>query len=122
MSNLDLAGRHILLAEDDYLVAESLSALLQCLGVTILGPAATTDRALELLAQAERVDFAMVDINLRGAVGFAVADALCARGVRFAFTTGYGASAIPERYRHAAVLQKPFDEADIAKALLALTI
>jgi DNA-binding NarL/FixJ family response regulator len=117
MSNLDLAGRHILLAEDDYMVAGSLCRLLECLGATIIGPAATAEHALALLAQADRVDFAMVDINLRGAASFAVADALRARGVRFAFATGYGTSAIPKRYRDAAVLQKPFDLAEMAKAV-----
>jgi CheY-like chemotaxis protein len=117
MSNLDLAGCYILVAEDDYMVAESLCTLLECLGATIIGPAATADRALALLARADRVDFAMVDIELRGTPAFAVADALRARGVRFAFATGHETSVIPERYRDAAVLQKPFDGAEIAKSV-----
>jgi CheY-like chemotaxis protein len=120
MSDLDLAGRSILVVEDDYLVARLLSELLEVWGATVIGPAATIELALALLAETERIDLAVVDVNLRGATGFAVADALLTRGVPFIFTTGYETSAIPERYHAVAVLQKPFRQAEIAKALQAL--
>jgi CheY-like chemotaxis protein len=120
MSDPDLTGRPILVVEDDYLVARLLCELLEVWGATIVGPAATIERALAVLAETERVELAVVDVNLRGATGFAVADALLARGVPFIFTTGYETSAIPERYHDITVLQKPFRQAEIAKALLAL--
>jgi hypothetical protein len=69
-----------------------------------------------LLAQTDRIDFAVVDVNLRGVPAFPVADALLARGVPFVFTTGYGTSMIPERYRYIGTFQKPFNAAAIAKA------
>jgi CheY-like chemotaxis protein len=122
MSNLDLTGRRILLVEDEYLVARSLCGLLESWGATILGPASTVERALGLSATADRIDFALVDINLRGVTAFPVADALLARGVPFVFTTGYGTSMIPEHYRDVAALQKPVTAAMLAKSLLILTI
>ena len=61
----------------------------------------------------------MLDINLQDDEVFPVADALVARGVPFAFTTGYEVRIVPERYRHAAVLHKPYDPPGILKALLA---
>jgi hypothetical protein len=75
-----------------------------------------------LSATADRIDFALVDINLRGVTAFPVADALLARGVPFVFTTGYGTSMIPEHYRDVAALQKPVTAAMLAKSLLILTI
>jgi DNA-binding response OmpR family regulator len=121
MSDLDLTGHRILLVEDEYLIARSLGVLLGIWGATVLGPASTIERALGLLAKTDGIDFALVDINLRGVAAFPVADALLARGVPFAFTTGYGTSMIPEHYRDVAALQKPFDAAALAKALLILT-
>ena len=120
MNDLDLTGRRVLVVEDEYLLARFLRELLEIWGATIFGPAATIEEALALLAQADRVDFAMLDVNLRGATAFAVADALRARGIPFIFTTGYTPSTIPERYRDAAVLRKPFSNAELARALLAL--
>jgi CheY-like chemotaxis protein len=120
MSDLELTGRVILLVEDEYLVARSLCRLLKTLGATILGPAATIEQAFGLLATTDRIDFSLIDVNLRGVTGFPIADALLARGVPFAFATGYGDSIVPERYREVAVLQKPFGAEMLAKALLAL--
>ena len=120
MSAPDLTGRRILLVEDEYLIARLLGQLLESWSATIVGPAATTERALALLAQMDRIDFAVVDVNLRGVPAFPVADALLARGVPFVLTTGYETSMIPERYRHVAVFQKPFNAAALAKALSGL--
>lgn len=122
MADIDLTGRHILLVEDDHLLAETLGEVLASWGATVLGPKPTTAQALAFLAQPDRVDLAVVDLNLRGATSFSVADALLGRGIPFAFTTGYGNLPIPEPYRHAAVLRKPFGKAELAKALLALSV
>jgi CheY-like chemotaxis protein len=120
MIDTDLTERRVLLVEDDYLLAKPLEELFEGRGATILGPAATTKKALALLAQNARVDAAVVDINLGGTMSFAVADALLALAVPFVFTTGYTASIIPERFRDAAVIQKPARPMDILDALTAL--
>ena len=121
MGELDLTGRCILLVEDEFLVARSVCRLLKYWRATVVGPAATIAQALELFAKGERIDFALVDINLRGVTAFPVADALVARGVRFVFMTGHERSMIPECYRGVAVLQKPFNSDALAKALTPLT-
>ena len=120
MSDPNLTGRCILLVEDEYMVAEPLAELLEVWGATILGPAPTLEQALGLLARTDQIDFALVDVNLRGIKAFPLADALLARGVPFVFTTGYGTSMIPEPYRDVAVVQKPFSKIALAKALLVL--
>jgi hypothetical protein len=72
---------------------------------------------LALLGSTEKIDYGLLDITLRGGTVFQVADALMARNVPFAFTTGSSTSIIPEGYRDAAVLQKPYDPVDVAKVL-----
>ncbi len=117
MADPDLSGLHILLAEDDFMIARSLRRVLEMWGATIVGPVATLASALTLVQEGERIDAAILDINLRQKMVFPVADALIARKVRFAFTTGYDTSIVPDRYREIPVLQKPFEPEDIVKAL-----
>jgi CheY-like chemotaxis protein len=117
MEDPDLTGRHILLVEDEHMVAKSLARLLDRWGTKIVGPAPTVEEALALLGSTEKIDYGLLDIALRGGTVFQVADALMARNVRFAFTTGSSTSIIPEGYRDAAVLQKPYDPIDVAKVL-----
>jgi CheY-like chemotaxis protein len=109
-------GRHILVIEDEHIVAEALSRCLRTCGAVIVGPAATVEQALNLLETAGQIDGALLDIDLRGIRAYAVADHLIARGVPFVFATGFETN-IPDRYRHVAVIQKPFDVAETAAAL-----
>jgi len=119
MGALELNERVVLVVEDEFLVARPLCRLLTAMGATILGPAATIEQALALLETTDRIDFSVIDINLRGIPAFPIADALIARGIGFAFATGYGDALIPERYRGVTVLQKPFGAAALSNALLA---
>jgi CheY-like chemotaxis protein len=111
-----LSGRRILVVEDEYFIADDLVVALRAAGAEIIGPASTWQEALSML-EATPPDLAILDINLRGENGFAVADALAARGLPFVFATGYDPSAIPERHAGRPVWQKPFDVNDIAAAL-----
>ncbi|WP_373866760.1 hypothetical protein [Methylobacterium oxalidis] len=84
-----LAGRHVLLVEDDYFIAFDMQRHFETSGAHVLGPAPSVREALALISGAARIDAAVLDINLRGEMAFAVADELAARGVPFLFTTGY---------------------------------
>jgi CheY-like chemotaxis protein len=121
MGALELNGRVVLVVEDEYLVARPLCRLLTAMGAKIVGPAATIAQALALLETTDRIDFGLLDINLRGVPAFPIADALIARGVRFAFATGYGDDLIPERYRGVTILQKPFGATSLSSALRTTT-
>ena len=114
-----LLGRKVLVVEDEFLIVDSLVELLESSGVEVVGPAASVEKALKLIAATPRIDGAMVDLNLRGEMSFPVADALQARGIPFAFTTGYDAAAIPARYADIARYQKPARAIEIVSALLA---
>lgn len=112
-----LAGCCILVVEDEYYLAEDLGRAARQRGAEVIGPAPTRDRACELLHRAERVDFAVLDINLRGETVYEVADALEVRGVPFVFATGYNPGTIPDRFGHVACWTKPVDPDDLLRAL-----
>lgn len=102
------AGLRILLVEDEAMVAMIIEDTLSDLGCEVVGPMSSLERALAAAQTAERIDGAFLDVNLRGELVYPVADALQARGVPFAFVTGYGEKGIDARYRGAPVLTKPF--------------
>jgi CheY-like chemotaxis protein len=102
------AGLRILLVEDEAMVAMIIEDTLNDLGCEILGPMSSIERALAAAQTTERIDGAFLDVNLRGELVYPVAEALEARGVPFAFVTGYGEQGIAERFRSAPVLTKPF--------------
>ena len=64
-SSDDLKGLDILLVEDLWAVGDALKQLLELLGASVSGPAATTAEAERLLAQ-RLPDVALVDVHLRG--------------------------------------------------------
>ncbi|MEQ8268431.1 MAG: PAS domain S-box protein [Parvibaculum sp.] len=106
----DLRGRRILLIEDEPLVAMDTEEQLRSAGCTIVGPAASVREARDLIAEAE-FDAALVDANLGGAPVGELAAALTRKGIPFAFATGYGREALPQGFREAPVLTKPFSRA-----------
>jgi CheY-like chemotaxis protein len=114
-----LRGRCVLVVEDDFLIASSLSEALDELGVRVLGPAASAQHALTLLEGEADVDAALLDVNLRGELSYPVADVLCARGVPFVFATGYDTHAIPARFADVPCRQKPFHPIEDIRRLLA---
>jgi hypothetical protein len=61
-----------------------------------------------MLAAVERLDGALLDVNLAGEQCFPIAATLGARGVPFAFLTGYGDDGLPAEYREVPRLIKPF--------------
>ena len=117
--NSNLNGLKVLVVEDEMLVSMLVEDMLADLGCQVVGPAAELDEALSLAESAD-IDLALLDVNLGGKPIFPVADRLKARGVPFAFASGYGEAGLSEDHRGAAVLQKPFREADLAKALRGL--
>jgi CheY-like chemotaxis protein len=111
-----LSSLKVLVVEDEALVSMLVEDMLTDLGCVVVGPAAEIEEALRLAGSAD-IDAALLDVNLGGRPIFPVADALKARGVPFAFASGYGEAGLSEDHRGAAVLQKPFREADLRRVL-----
>jgi len=102
-----LAGRHILIVEDNFNIAVGLARLFKAQGAEVIGPAPTVAEALALVANLERIDAAVLDINLRGKLAYPVVDALRDRGVPVVFMTGYDDETILQGYRDIPCLRKP---------------
>ena len=69
-----LQDRRILVVEDESLLMHELAVRLEDVGAVVLGPYASADRALEFLDSKQRIDLAILDLNLNGEPADAVAD------------------------------------------------
>jgi DNA-binding response OmpR family regulator len=106
----------VLVVEDEALLAMELEELLDGAGCTVVGPFSDVARALDA-AHRERIDVALLDMNLNGEMVYPLADELTRKGVPFLFVTGYGALDVPERFRSITRVAKPIDPADLANEL-----
>jgi len=109
----------VLIVEDDYFIAHDLAKVVEQAGLEIVGPVPTLSRALVALDQ-ERLDLAVLDINLDGDKVYEVADAMIGRSIPIMFVTGYDRASIPERYRTVPLCLKPIDTARILDVLRGL--
>ena len=116
MSNRELSNRKVLVVEDEMMIAMLIEDMLDELGCKLVGPATNVPRALELIGK-ERVEVAVLDLNLDGKDTYAIADALRQKNVPFIFATGYGSTGMRPEYGDRPVLQKPFQAKDLETAL-----
>ena|SRR5215217_3695654 len=116
----DIYGKTFLVVEDEYLVAVDIIEILGRAGADVLGPVSSLEAALDLVNSARSIDGAILDINLRGAEVYPVADVLGTRGVPYAFMTAYNHGDLPDRFRSVPYLQKPADPAAVLDLLQGL--
>ena len=112
-----LADHRVVVAEDEYFIARDIARALHALGAEVVGPMPTLDEVQGILAAGERLDAAILDINLNGEVVFPVMEALTARSIPVVFATGYDQAAVPAQYRDIPRWQKPFDPQALVQAL-----
>ena len=120
MASQPLAGRRVLIVEDRYLIASEMADEVRRLGAEVVGPSPDLARARDLIT-GERLDAALLDINLDGELVFPLADLLARRNVPFVFLTGYDEDVLPEAWHDRPKLTKPIDARDLRRALLAVT-
>lgn len=103
-----LAGTRVLVVEDELMLTMTLERILKGAGAEPVGPATTVAEAL-FLAGSERIDAAVLDVNVADEPVFPVADMLRAQGVPFIFATGYATdSVMPARHKDVPRLPKPY--------------
>ncbi len=102
-----LAGRRVLVAEDDPLIAAELHDVLSDHGAEVLGPVPTVRAAMAAI-KFETPDVAVLDVNLRDASSAPVVDLLRAAAVPVVLVTGYSRGLLDDIcLRDAPILSKP---------------
>ena len=111
-----LAGRRILVVEDEMLVLMETEDILADLGCDSVVSAATNEQALACI-QTQQFDAALLDLNLQGVRSYPVADLLAQRGIPFAFATGYGGEGLRAGDRSRPLVVKPFGVEQLSAVL-----
>ena len=115
---MTIAGKRILVVEDEFIVAAMIGDILKDEGAEVVGPAGTLAEGLAL-AQQQGLDGAVLDWNLGGEPGAPIAQALQSRGVPFVIATGYGA--VQDEFAGVLVLSKPYQPGALVAELARLT-
>jgi len=111
-----MAAKRILVVEDEFLIALDIAGVLEQAGLSVVGPASNVSDALSALER-EVVHGALLDAHLAGEPVARVADALKARGIPFAFVSGYGREQLPAAHRTMPLVKKPFTGRDLLAAI-----
>ena len=103
----------ILVVDDEILTAHSIEMAVQSRGWEVVGPVDQMEVALTAAGE-EKIDVAVLDLNVEGRLVWPVAAVLKDRGVPFLFLTGYHESQVvhPD-YEDAPTLGKPFIEREL---------
>jgi CheY-like chemotaxis protein len=121
MAKNPLAGRRVLLVEDESMIAMLLEDTLAEIGCEIAGTASRFDDAIEK-AKSLSFDVAILDVNLNGRKTYPIAEVVGERGLPFVFATGYGLDSLPPLLQKNPVLKKPFQQQDLERALRAALV
>jgi CheY-like chemotaxis protein len=110
------AATRVLIIEDEPIVAMLAEDMLESIGCEIAGIAASAAEARAAI-EAMSFDLVMLDINLDGEDGLALADILKVRGIPFVITSGYAAEGLTQDHPEAPVLAKPYAIAALEAAI-----
>ena len=111
---MSLCGETVLILEDEPIIALALEDVLIREGASVLHTSRIGEAREILLA--EKVDSAILDVNVHGTLSYPVAELLAERRIPFIFATGYGDRAHPEKFACTPTIAKPYSAEDIRKA------
>lgn len=107
----------ILILEDEPLVALDLESVVVAAAPSEVEWSPSIAAARELLAN--RIDFALLDIDVADGKTFEFAKHLSACGTPFAFVSSSRLDEIPPELRHATFIAKPYRARDIERVIAA---
>ena len=108
---------HVLLVEDNLIIAMDGESILEELGAREIHIAATTAAALNIIKD-HAIDIAVLDLNLGTETSLVVADRLAEQGIPVVFASGYGESQLPAApHGERVMVAKPYDHSSLADAL-----
>lgn len=100
-------GERVLVVEDEPAIAAYMTSVLTDAGFSVLGPAGDVSQALDLLERQD-CDVAVLDMNLGHETSEAVAHELIARRRPFVVVSGHSKAQLPDVFRAAPLVGKPF--------------
>lgn len=111
-----LAGKTVLIVEDDFLIGMDIANFVESLGATVLGPAASTAAARAAIEGSD-CDGAVLDVNLGRETSFGLARELLDKHVPFIFVTAYADddALFEPRLAAAPRIGKPISRASLAR-------
>lgn len=114
---LDLAGRRVLIADDELLCAMVLEEEVQEMGGHVVGPVSRVGDIVETAKQGN-ADIAVLDVNMMGQLSYAAAMELLTAGVPVIFMSGYDRLMnAPEALRQLPLIMKPWTSDKLGEAL-----
>jgi hypothetical protein len=111
-ANGTLAGKNILIVEDNFLVAQHLRGLMERAGVIVYGPSPAAGSACEIVRN-QALDGALLNVELRHGTSAPVAVALGERRIPYLIVSGMEQSSLPAEMRHAPLVGKPIVEHEL---------
>jgi two-component system, NtrC family, response regulator HydG len=112
-----LNGVPVLVVEDSWHLAKAMKSALERAGMRVIGLAATTEEARQLVA-AEKPRVALVDVNLTKELACDLIEELHGQGVSVIVVSGYAAPPLAKDVV-SAFLAKPFSDSDLIRILCA---
>ncbi|MEZ5784895.1 MAG: response regulator [Xanthobacteraceae bacterium] len=113
------SGASVAVVEDDPLIALDIASVLEEAGYKVIGPIDSVSDALSLAT--DRVDAAILDVNINDTPVWPVANVLREHGVPFMFLTGYARwIEFPQEFANAIRMEKPFEATDLMVAIAAV--
>jgi DNA-binding response OmpR family regulator len=117
----NLAGRRILVVEDEYFVATDIAQALQEAGAEVIGPC-RTEAAARAELKGVSPDAVLLDVRLGPQPSFALAEQVAGRELPFLFITGLAPDLIPAGFRDVPRLAKPVSPRRVVEAVAQLLL
>lgn len=102
-----IAGRSVLLVEDDFLQAHLTAKPLNDAGAEVIGPFAQVGEAMQAVTH-RSIDCAVLDIDLGRGLDFEPLRWILARAMPVILVTGYGKQVLPPDLTHVPLVEKPY--------------
>lgn len=111
-----LRGARVLIAEDDFFVAQYLAEIVQDAGGMVIGPASDASDACTLAAAA-LPDCAVLDMRLKDSDASPIVAFLDGACIPFVIVTGYRRDGLPSHLGWVPCLSKPFSRVELLDTL-----
>ena len=111
---------NVLVVEDEWVVAMDHAETLRGADFEVVGPCGTVEEALSAI-EANHVDAALLDLQLRDGKSYPIAERLRQLGIPFVFLSGYDERVLPASMRGSRMLLKPVERGGLLEAAASLT-